>query len=252
MAEFFLSAGFILLLGFVTGCNAMVYLFFKKEQEIAKAMPAQKILKLAKKLYADGKYDESVALIKKNKVSLTGKEEIAEANRILGWDYYYISIKGPVATRKGNLKLAELSFREALNTRNKSRKISCLNGLPLALWLLDKKPETWSVINKAVASFSEEPSVWNTKAITLRREGRFAESVQVCEKVHKTALAKGDLRTAGHAKQNKADALREIGETRRAKTEYRTAIKLYERSQKETGLSAKFHISGVEEKLSAL
>lgn len=252
MTEFFLSAGFILLLVFAAGCNAMVYLFFKKEQEIAKAMPAKKTLKLAKKLYADGKYGESVALIEKNRVSLTSKEEIAEANRILGWDYYYISIKGPVTTKKGNLKLAELSFLEALNIRNKSRKISCLNGLPLVLWLLDKKAETWSVVGKAIALFPEEPSVWNTMAIVLRRDGDFAASIDVCEKVYKTALAKGDLRTAGHAKQNKADALREIGKTRRVKVEYRKAIGLYKKSERETGLSAEFHIKGVQEKLDTL
>ncbi|PIP24939.1 MAG: hypothetical protein COX34_01500 [Candidatus Nealsonbacteria bacterium CG23_combo_of_CG06-09_8_20_14_all_36_12] len=42
MAEMLILTGFIYLLVFVAGCNTMIYLFFKKEQRIAK-VPAKKV-----------------------------------------------------------------------------------------------------------------------------------------------------------------------------------------------------------------
>ena len=65
-------------------------------------------------------------------------------------------------------------------------------------------------------------------------------------------MLKDDYRTAGNAKQNKADALKELGQINQARDEYASAIGLYKTFGERTGQSAQFHIDGVSKKMLAL
>lgn len=214
----------------------------------------QEFLKEAQRLYDEGKWKESNQLIKDNFHTLVGcTEDFAEANRLYGWNWYYIGIKGPAEEKRVNLLLSRDAFRIALSkSPDRKQKISIMNGLPLTFWILDEQKEAWQVSDQAVAEFPDEPSVWNTRSILCRWAKKFDEAERVCEKVFETAFAKKDYRTAGHGKHNKADALKEMGRTEEVRLEYENAIELYKEFEKTTGQSAKFHIEGVEKKLLAL
>ncbi|MFH1423894.1 MAG: hypothetical protein ABIG29_03030 [Candidatus Nealsonbacteria bacterium] len=207
-----------------------------------------KVLAEAQKLYDEGKWRDSNSLIDLNESSLTTDEEIAEACRLRGWNWYYIGTKG-LHDKQIGLQMSKEAFKQALDrTSDSKKKISILNGLPLSLWILEEQEEAWRISDKAIKEFPEEPSVWNTRSILFRWAKDFKGSVEVCEKVYEKALLKGDYRTAGHAKQNKADALKELGRNREAMDEYLEAIALYRQFEKATGQSAEFHIAGVRKK----
>lgn len=215
----------------------------------------QEFLKEAQKLYNEGKWKESNQLINDNfhKLADYTTEDVAEAWRLYGWNWYYIGIKGPAEEKRGNLLMSQAAFLLALTKGpDRKQKVSITNGLPLAFWILDYHTEAWQVSDQAVAELPDEPSVWNTRSILFRWAKNFEEAAKVSEKVYETALAKGDYRTAANGKHNKADALKEMGKIEEAKKEYAAAIELYKKFEETTGQSAKFHIEGVEKKLSTL
>jgi len=105
--------------------------------------------------------------------------------------------------------------------------------------------------DQAVKEFPDEPSIWNTRSILCRWAKNFEQAVNICEKVYITALARRDYRTAGHGKQNRADALRELGRVEEAKINYAAAIGLYKDFEKESGQSVAPHIEGATKKLNS-
>ncbi|UZE93451.1 MAG: tetratricopeptide repeat protein [Candidatus Nealsonbacteria bacterium] len=219
------------------------------------------ILKSAKELYNKGKWNEVINIIDTFFVSFEDND-IAEANRIKGWSYYYKGIKGPEEEKNINIQNAVNSFKIALSLlrklllsekeKAKDTEVSAKNGLALSLWILGKKEEAKIESLKATEKFPQEPSIWNIRAILYRWAKDFEESVKICEKVYETAIKKKDFRTAGHGKHNRADALKELGKLGEAKKDYQEALKLYKKYEKESGESAKFHIDKVEEKISNL
>jgi len=211
------------------------------------------VLEKAQKLYNDGKWQESDELIDEILPGLKIKEEIAEAFRLKGWNRYYLGIKGPAEQKEKNLQMSEGAYQEAIaKTTDKKKRISIFNGLPLTIWILGKQEEAWQVSDQAIEEFPDEPSVWNTRSILFRWAKDFKGSVEICEKVCEKALVKDDYRTAGNSKQNKADALKELGRIKEARDEYAAAIGFYKKFEKATRQSAKFHIEGVEKKLANL
>lgn len=210
------------------------------------------IIENAQKLYNKGKWSEAIDLID-NLFSSHDKRKVAETNRIKGWSYYYLGIKGDESCKMENLEKAEEYFKLSLvGTKEDKTKVSVLNGLPLALWILEKKQEALQLSNKATEEFPDVPSVWNTKSILSRWGKDFRNSVEVCEKVYKTALIKEDFRTAGHGKQNRGDALIELGRTTEAKDDYEKALEMYKKHEKKTGESVSFHKTRAREKFSSL
>lgn len=215
----------------------------------------EKFLEDAQKLYNEGKWEESERLIDEILPRLQIDEEIAEAYRLKGWNRYYLGTKGLSEKREENLQRSKAAFNVALGkTKDRKKRISAANGLPLTLWILGEaeKVAAWTVSDKAIEEFPDEPSVWNTRSILFRWAKDFEVSAKVCEIVYERALAKGDYRTAGNAKQNKADALKELGQIQEARNEYAAAIGLYGQFEEVTGQSAKFHIEGVKKKALAL
>ena len=206
----------------------------------------------AQKLYNEGKWLESNILIADYFDGLTTTEEMAEADRLRGWNYYYIGIKG-LRDKQASLEMSKAAFQTALGrTADSKKKISIMNGLPLVHWILGKQEEAWKVSDQAIEEFPDEPSVWNTRSILFRWLKDFEASANVCEQVYEKALAKGDYRTAGHAKQNEADALKELGRVEEASDAYAAAIGCYRKFEKATGQSAQFHVDGVSKKMLAL
>lgn len=211
------------------------------------------VLAEAQKLYNEGKWHEAVTLLTNNLPGFVETEDRAEARRLKGWCFYYIGIKGPAEEKRDAVNLSRDMFNLALaETSDAKKKISILNGLPLSLWILEEQEEAWRMSDKAIKEFPDEPSVWNTRSILFRWAKDFKGSVEICEKVCEKALVKDDYRTAGNAKQNKADALKELGRIKEARDEYAAAVGFYKQFEKTTGQSAKFHIEGVEKKLAAL
>ncbi len=254
-----LIAGFVCLLILAVASGTIIFLFFKKEQRMrkqtSKVMSSAEILKQAQEKYSIGAYAESIRIIKTSKYSFVEKADIAEAYRILGWSYYYLGIKGPVEKKITNLLRSKASFEYALKivpVFEKKTEMSIYNGLPLALWILGKKKNALKVSDTAIKVFPEEPSVWNTRSILLRWGKKFKESVPVCSMVSEAAIKKGDYLTAGHGKQNKGDALKELGEKEAAKIEYRVAKNYYQKHEEVSGKSAKPHIESVEKKIAEL
>jgi len=209
-------------------------------------------LEVAQKLYNEGKWLESNILIADYFDGLTTTEEMAEADRLRGWNYYYIGTKG-LRDKQASLEMSKAAFQTALGrTVDSKKKISIMNGLPLTLWVLGEQEDAWQVSDEAIDEFPNEPSVWNTRSILFRWAKDFKGSVEVCEQVYEKAMLKDDYRTAGNAKQNKADALKELGQINQARDEYASAIGLYKTFGERTGQSAQFHIDGVSKKMLAL
>ncbi|MBZ9571822.1 tetratricopeptide repeat protein [Patescibacteria group bacterium] len=215
-------------------------------------MEAKEVLKKAQQLYNKGEWQEAIDAIDENLATLVTDSDITEANRIKGWSYYYLGIKGPKDKKTENLEEAENTFKAVLEKAEDKTRISAMNGLPLALWILGKKEEAWQVSDKATEEFPDIPSIWNTRSILCRWAQDYEKAVEVCEKVYETAIEKEDYRTAGHGKHNKADALVKLGRAEEARHEYKEAIELYKKYEKATGQSAKFHIEGVQKKLANL
>ncbi|MFH1780536.1 MAG: hypothetical protein ABH841_00785 [Candidatus Nealsonbacteria bacterium] len=212
----------------------------------------EKVLAEAHGLYNEGKWHEAMTLLNNSNHGF-GVEEMAEAYRLKGWCLYYIGIKGPAEEKREKLELAREKFDGVfLLTSDEKKLISAFNGLPLVYWILDEQKQAWRMSDQAIEAFPDEPSVWNTRSILFRWAKDFKGSAEVCEQVYKKALLKGDYRTAGNAKQNKADALKELSLIRDAKNEYAQAIGLYKQFESATGQSAKFHIEGVKKKALAL
>lgn len=212
-----------------------------------------KVLEKAQKLYNEGKWTEAVTLLNEGLPGFTEAEDIAEACRFKGWCFYYIGTKGPEEEKREALELSRDMFTLALaKTSNAKKQLSIFNGLPLSLWILGEKKRAWKVNDRAIQDFPDEPSAWNTRSILCRWDKNFSKSVSVCEKVYETALAKGDFRTAGHGKQNRGDAYKEMGYKELAKAEYAQAVGFYKKFEEVSGQSAKFHIEGVEKKLANL
>lgn len=211
------------------------------------------ILEQAQKLYNEGRWEESDRLIEEAIPALKNQEDFVEALRLRGWNRYYLGIKGPVAHKEENLLISKIAFLKALGrTTDSKKRISILNGLPLALWNLEEGWDALATSISALAQFTKEPSIWNTAAILLRWAERAEDSIPVCERVYRTALARRDYRTAAHGKENKGDALKQYGRYKEAEVEYKRAEELYKKFEEKTGESAKFHIEGVEKKLLAL
>jgi len=207
----------------------------------------------AQKLYSEGKWEAAVYLIDSEMVKFTEKEEVAEGSRIKGWSFYYMAIKGDESSKKNFLEFSRGSFKIVLReSLEKSTRISALNGLPLVLWILGETKEAWEVSSRAVKEFPDEPSAWNTRSILCRWGKDFEQAVEVCNEVYSKALSRGDLRTAGHAKQNRGDALRELGRIEEAKLDYATAIGFYRDFERESGQSMVPHIEGATKKLAAI
>lgn len=213
----------------------------------------KEVLEKSLKLYNDGKFLEAIQLIEKNLANFVSDEDIAEANRIMGWSWYYLGIKGPEEEKIEKLFKSKGAFQTALDqTSNPEKRISIMNGLCLTLWVLGEREEALITNIVALSEFPNKASIWNTSSILIRWAKNPKAAVPVCEKVYQTALEAKDYRTAGHGKHNKADALKELGLIEEARKEYLAAIELYKRFERETGQSAKFHIEGVEKKLAAL
>lgn len=212
----------------------------------------EKILKDAQNLYNQGEWLKAIELLD-TLLTTHDEEEGAEANRIKGWSHYYLGIKGDENYKMENLEKAEEYFKLSLaGTKENETKVSVLNGLPLTLWILEKKQEALQLSDKATEEFPDVPSVWNTKSVLSRWGEDFQDSVKVCERVYETALGKEDFRTAGHGKHNRGDALIKLEEIEKAKNDYKKAIEMYKKYEEKTGESAKFHIERIEKKLSAL
>ena len=170
----------------------------------------EKVLAEAQKLYNEGKWPESNLLI--DGLTIAEDEEMAEARRLRGWNYYYIGTKG-LDDKQASLGRSKAAFQYALSiTSDKKKKISIMNGLPLTFWVLGEQEWAWHLSDRAIEEFPDEPSVWNTRSILFRWAKDFKGSVEVCEQVYEKAMLKDDYRTAGNAKQNKADALKELGQ----------------------------------------
>ena len=211
------------------------------------------VLEDAQRLYNEGRWPEVIQAIEQALGNLTEDREIAEANRIKGWSWYYIGIKGSPEEKNISLDRSKACFEVALvKTLDRGGKISIMNGLPLTMWNLGEKKKAWEINNQAIEEFPEEPSVWNTRSILCRWAKDFNQSVEVCEKVYETAITREEYRIAGHGKHNKADALNELGWKEMAREEYKAAIVLYRKFEEVTGESAAFHIEGVEKKLANL
>jgi len=211
------------------------------------------VLEEAQRLYNEGKWTEAVTLLNENLPGFTKTEDIAEALRLKGWCFYYIGIKGPEEEKMEALRLSRNMFDIALGkTFDAKKKLSIFNGLPLTLWILGEEERAWEISDQAVTEFQDEPSVWNTRSILCRWAKDFNKSVDVCEMVYKIAFDRKDYRTAGHGKQNKADALKELHEIDAARNEYIMAVGLYVAFEKTTSESVQFHIEGALNKLAAL
>jgi len=212
-----------------------------------------KFLEEAQKLYDEGKWSEAVSLIGEKMVNLTNREETAEAVRIRGWCFYYMGIKGPEEKKQEMLNFSRNAFEFVLKeSSDGKRRLSAFNGLPLPLWILGEKEKAWEVSDRAVREFPAEPSVWNTRSILCRWAKDFKQAIEICEKVYVTALWKNDYRTAGHGKQNRGDALKELGRTEEARLDYVAAIGLYKDFEKGSGQSATPHIEGATKKLTGI
>ena len=119
----------------------------------------KKILAEAQKLYNEGKWRDSNSLIDLNESSLATDEEIAEACRLRGWNWYYIGIKG-LDDKQTSLGRSKREFGQAFHrTSDAKKKLSILNGLPLSLWVLEAREEAWKVSDQAIEEFPDEPSV---------------------------------------------------------------------------------------------
>jgi tetratricopeptide (TPR) repeat protein len=245
----------ILFLVFVAVYNGVIFYFFKKEK--ISHQEAQPILEEAQKIYADGKWSDSVSLLEKNMPFFLCGEDRAEANRILGWGYYYLGSKG-ITDKYLTLHKSKQSFEFALKlTRvDPKKKMSSMNGLPLALWILGVLDQGYReaalmIAKHATEIFPKEPSVWNTRSILLRWAKEFRESIGVCVNVYQTALAKKDYVMAGHGKQNQGDSYRELGLIEVAKMSYLLALNMYEKAEL-GGKTVTAHIQSVNKKLAAL
>jgi len=222
----------------------------------------EEVLKEGNRLYKKGGWDESINFLEKNRKFLIKDNETAELEKIIGWSRYYKGIKCPEEEKNINIQDAVNNFKTALSLltslllsekeKEKDTEISVRNGLSLSLWILGKKKEAELESFKATEKFPHELSAWNTRSILLRWAGDFKTSVNVCERVYQTAVAKKDFRTAGHGKQNKGDALVKLGKTTEAKEDYKKALEMYKKYEKKTGESANFHLKRVQEKLSSL
>ena len=212
----------------------------------------EKILKNAQNLYNQGEWSKVIELLD-TLLTTHDEQEVSEANGMRGWSYYYLGIKGNESYKMENMEKAEEYFKLSLaGAKENETKVSALNGLPLALWILGKKQEAKLESFKATEKFPQEPSIWNTRSILFRWGGDFGTSVDVCEKVYQTAVAKKDFRTAGHGKHNRGNALVSLGKVEEAKKDYKKALKMYKKHEKKTGESASFHLKRVNEKLSSL
>lgn len=209
-----------------------------------------RILEEAQKLYNEGKWPEAVSLIGNNITSLANEEETAEAARIRGWCFYYMGTKGPEEKKMEMLDFSRGMFELVLNlSSDEKKRLSALNGLPLSLWILNRQQKAWEASDQAIEEFPDEPSAWNTRSILCRWAKDFQQAVDVCEKVYVTAVYRRDFRTAGHGKQNRGDALKELGRMKEAKEDYAAAVGFYKDFERETGQSAAFHVEGAQKKL---
>lgn len=246
----------ITMIGTMIG-NITIFCLFRKEQKAiagASGNPAD-ILKKSQEDYSGGNYAESAKRIETNKYAFVEKSDIAEAYRLLGWDYYYLGIKGPPAGKISNLLKSTAAFEKALRAvpvLEEKKEMSIYNGLPLPLWILGKRDKAMKISKEATHIFPKEPSVWNTRSILLKWKKDFWEAVSVCSMVSKTAIEKGDYLTAGHGQQNKGDALKEAGDNVAALPEYELAKTYYQKHEETSGKSAKPHIDSVEKKIAVL
>ncbi len=205
---------------------------------------SEEFLKDTQKLYNQGKWQTVINLIDTFFTS-SDEQQIAEANKLEAWSYYYLGIKGEKSKKIENLEKAENNFKSALEKVKKNDiKISIMNGLPLVLWILDKKEEAWKVSNKAIKEFEKVPSVWNTRSILARWAEDFEKTVELCEKVYETAKKNKDYRVVGHGKHNQGDAFVKLDEREKALESYQKAEEMYVKD----GKSA-FHLEAVRDKI---
>lgn len=198
------------------------------------------------RIYNEGKWLEVTRLVEQALPYLTDKEDIAQAKTIKAWSLYYMGIKCPAGIKEKILDQAREDFFSALGQlSNRGKRLSVLNGLALVLWILKHRESARKINRQALISYPDDPSALNTLAILHRWNGDYEESLKICDKAYENAAANMDLKTVGKIKQNKAEALRAIGQTEHARMEYSSAISFYKRFEKTSGQSAKFHIEEV-------
>lgn len=171
-------------------------------------MGEKNILEEAKDLYDDEKWQQSIDLLESN-IDILIAEARQEAFRRFGWNYYHLGIKAITETRKQELlKKAVDNWYRCTGTEV---RLSAMNGLPLALYILGEKEKAFSVNDMARQDYPDEPSVDNTRVILYRWNGQSKQLAEAAQRVYEKGRAKGDFRTAGHGKHNQGDTLMELG-----------------------------------------
>ena len=134
-------------------------------------MKDKEIIISAQKLLKEKRYIEAIKMT--NNLKSHNEQMVAATNKIKGWCYYY-AYKEDENKKTENLEKAEEHFRLALiKMKNIKGVISLLNGLPLVLWMQNKKEEAWEVMDKAIKEFPETVSLWNTRRKLYDLENNF-------------------------------------------------------------------------------
>lgn len=205
----------------------------------------------------DGGWNRAIEFLEKEIIPFAQGDEFAQAYKIHGWSLYFRAIKDFGDLEEDKIKVcaeAEESLMIALSaTEDSDILISAYNCLPLVLWIQGKQDEAWRISNEVTSEkFSEVSSVWNTLGILCKWSKQHERAVEVFEMVYQTAFAIGDLRTAGHGKQNQGDSLEKLGNKELAKDAYKEAKELYLQFEKKSGQKATIHIDGVTKKIALL
>ncbi|MCE2463359.1 MAG: tetratricopeptide repeat protein [Dehalococcoidia bacterium] len=214
----------------------------------------QRELDKARRLYHEGAWKEAISLLNRfPHRSFVPRNIVASMDIVEGWSWYYLGIKGARFRRRGRVEQSRRAFeRASQNAVDKRNKVSVLNGLPLVLWHLGDRIQSWKYSDQATDQYQDEPSVWDIRAILLQLDRYPETSLAFFEKAYELAMEEGDHRTAAHTRKNEAGLLRETGRVEESGRLYQEALELYRKSQESAGESARFHIDDVEQELASL
>ncbi len=214
----------------------------------------QRELDKARRLYHEGAWKEAISLLNRfPHRSFVPRNIVASMDIVEGWSWYYLGIKGASFPRRGRLEQSRRAFeRASQNAVDKGNRVSVLNGLPLVLWHLGDRIQSWKYSDQAIDQYQDDPSVWDIRALLLQWDRYPETSAAFFEKAYELAIEEGDYRTAAHTRKNEAGLLRETGRMEEAGRLYQEALELYRKAQEATGESAGFHIDDVEQELANL
>jgi len=236
----------------------------KEDKQTDEGIDVEDFFESELKLYNNGMMSSAIKKLLKYEEELPKAIE-SKRQRLLGWCYYHLAKKEKNTENQIRYgEEARRSFNKVLRDGLYTDIDSAMNGLILTYEFLLHQSDKASVVAQKLYEQTKnkdmKTSALNTIGLIEMNRGNAKKAITSFDEMIVLAKENKDFRTCAHALNNKARILMELmylfpdneKNIHHVESLFNEAIHMYNKSNKKSGESAKFHIDGVKMKLKEL